>query len=100
MSTAIATQQVDFGKESDNYLTYLSKLRAATCLKPFASSPFHLPSPLPSISLTQPIHRPGFPSVFYDRLATIVDVKEKRVLDIGTGPGVIALELAKRGATV
>eukprot|EP00026_Physarum_polycephalum_P019482 Phypoly_transcript_21523.p1 GENE.Phypoly_transcript_21523~~Phypoly_transcript_21523.p1 ORF type:complete len:126 (+),score=18.06 Phypoly_transcript_21523:49-378(+) len=66
MSTAIASQQVDFGKQSENYAT----------------------------------HRPGFPEVFYDRLATFIDVKGKRVCDVGTGPGVIALELAKRGAVV
>jgi len=45
-------------------------------------------------------HRPGFPQQFYDRLELLgVEFKGKKVLDLGSGPGVIALELAKRGAT-
>ena len=45
-------------------------------------------------------HRPGFPSSFYERLAGFVAIDGARALDVGTGPGTIALELAKRGANV
>jgi ubiquinone/menaquinone biosynthesis C-methylase UbiE len=45
-------------------------------------------------------HRPGFPASFYDRLATFFDANGMRAVDIATGPGVVALELARRGATV
>ncbi len=45
-------------------------------------------------------HRPGFPHSFYDRLETIVALKGIAALDLGTGPGVVALELARRGANV
>ncbi|MCZ6836392.1 MAG: class I SAM-dependent methyltransferase [Planctomycetota bacterium] len=45
-------------------------------------------------------HRPGFPSSFYDLVESHFDLSDLRVLDIATGPGVVALELAKRGANV
>ena len=45
-------------------------------------------------------HRPGFPDSFYDRLASFRALEGSRAIDVGTGPGIIALELAKRGATV
>ncbi len=44
--------------------------------------------------------RPGFPDSFYDRLAAHVTLSETTAVDLGTGPGVVALALAKRGATV
>jgi len=71
----IGSETVDFGKTSDDYL----------------------------------IHRPGFPESFYNRLETACrfhynakewSFKGKRVLDLGTGPGVVALVVAQRGATV
>lgn len=40
-------------------------------------------------------HRPGFPPSFYDRLGPL---RGLRALDLGTGPGTIASELARRGA--
>ena len=45
-------------------------------------------------------YRPGFPASFYDRVAAIVRIDGVRALDLGTGPGVMALELAARGAQV
>lgn len=44
--------------------------------------------------------RPGFPAPFYDRLDGIVPLRGIRALDLGTGPGTIALELAARGSSV
>ncbi len=44
--------------------------------------------------------RPGFPDSFYDRLGTHVTFSDTTAVDLGTGPGVVALALAKRGATV
>jgi len=43
-------------------------------------------------------HRPCFPPSFYDRLAAIRTLDGLDVLDLGTGPGFIALELARRGS--
>jgi SAM-dependent methyltransferase len=45
-------------------------------------------------------HRPGFPASFYDRLEGFAALDGARALDLGTGPGVIAIELAARGAAV
>ena len=45
-------------------------------------------------------HRLGFPESFYDRLQSFIALDGARALDVGTGPGIVALELAKRGATV
>ncbi len=44
--------------------------------------------------------RPGFPDSFYDRLETHLDLSDTTAVDLGTGPGVVALALAQRGATV
>jgi SAM-dependent methyltransferase len=44
--------------------------------------------------------RPGPPDTFYDRLDRLRALHGARALDLGTGPGVIALELAARGASV
>ena len=44
--------------------------------------------------------RPGFPPSFYDRLERFVRLQGQRVLDVGTGPGVMAREMASRGAHV
>mgnify|MGYP002632764374 CR=1 FL=1 len=45
-------------------------------------------------------HRPGFPASFFDKLQRFVDLACARALDVGTGPGVVALDLAERGAIV
>ena len=45
-------------------------------------------------------HRPGPPPAFYDRIDAILPLAGARVLDLATGPGVLALELAERGARV
>lgn len=45
-------------------------------------------------------HRPGFPASFYRRLDAIVPIAGSRSLDLATGPGTIALELATRGGSV
>jgi len=44
--------------------------------------------------------RPGFPTSFYDRMEKICPFEGKQVLDIATGTGQIALEVASRGATI
>ncbi|HRP63795.1 MAG TPA: class I SAM-dependent methyltransferase [Phycisphaerales bacterium] len=45
-------------------------------------------------------HRPGFPESFFDRLERHLHLRHQRVLDLGTGPGVLALKMAARGASV
>ncbi len=44
--------------------------------------------------------RPGFPASFYERLDVLVPIRETYALDLATGPGTIALELAERGSLV
>jgi len=46
-------------------------------------------------------HRPGPPARLYDLLAVLgVGASGQHVLDLGTGPGLVASELARRGALV
>lgn len=45
-------------------------------------------------------YRPGLPETFYRRLDALVRIRESRSLDLATGPGTIALELAARGSAV
>lgn len=45
-------------------------------------------------------HRPGLPRSFYRRLDAIAPIDGSRSLDVATGPGKIALELAARGSSV
>ncbi len=45
-------------------------------------------------------HRPGFPESFYDRLERYFTIDGADALDLGTGPGHVALTLARRGARV
>lgn len=44
--------------------------------------------------------RPGFPESFYTRLAAFQELANTHAVDLATGPGVMALELARRGAQV
>jgi ubiquinone/menaquinone biosynthesis C-methylase UbiE len=45
-------------------------------------------------------YRPGFPASFYQRIGAITRIGESRSLDLATGPGTIALELAALGSSV
>jgi SAM-dependent methyltransferase len=45
-------------------------------------------------------HRPGLPPSFYERLDAVIHIRGSRALDLATGPGTVALELAARGSTV
>jgi SAM-dependent methyltransferase len=45
-------------------------------------------------------HRPGFPASFYQRIDAMHRIRASRSLDVATGPGTIALELAVRGSAV
>lgn len=45
-------------------------------------------------------YRPGFPPSFYRRLDAMARIADSRSLDLATGPGTIALELAALGSTV
>jgi SAM-dependent methyltransferase len=45
-------------------------------------------------------YRPGPPASFYQRLDAIAAIRGSRSLDIATGPGTIAFELADRGSSV
>ncbi len=45
-------------------------------------------------------YRPGFPASFYQRLDAISSIRGTHSLDLGTGPGTIAVELAARGSIV
>ena len=44
--------------------------------------------------------RPGPPASFYERIDAIARISDSRALDLATGPGTIALELAARGSSV
>lgn len=44
--------------------------------------------------------RPGLPASFYHRIDAIAPLAESRSLDLATGPGTVALELAARGGSV
>jgi SAM-dependent methyltransferase len=46
-------------------------------------------------------HRPGFPDLFFDRVATLgVGLAGQRVADLGTGTGTLARGFARRGCRV
>lgn len=45
-------------------------------------------------------HRPGFPPSFHRRIDALAPIGGSRSLDLATGPGTIALELAARGSSV
>ncbi len=45
-------------------------------------------------------YRPGFPASFYEHLDAITRISGSRSLDLATGPGTMALELAARGSSV
>jgi SAM-dependent methyltransferase len=45
-------------------------------------------------------HRPGFPPSFYRRLDSLAPIEGTRALDLATGPGTVALELAALGSSV
>lgn len=44
------------------------------------------------------LHRHGPPARWYERLASFAPIEGSRVLDLATGPGTVAFELARRGA--
>lgn len=45
-------------------------------------------------------YRPGFPASFYQRLDGFAPIRGSRSVDLATGPGTIALELAALGSSV
>lgn len=45
-------------------------------------------------------YRPGLPESFYRRLDSLIPIHGSRILDLATGPGTIAIELAARGSMV
>ncbi|MCH7849487.1 MAG: class I SAM-dependent methyltransferase [Planctomycetes bacterium] len=45
-------------------------------------------------------YRSGFPESFYERVKAFISLNGSRAVDLGAGPGIVAIELAKRGATV
>lgn len=45
-------------------------------------------------------HRPGYPDSFFDRIETFVKLDGLSAVDLGTGPGIVAIELALRGSSV
>lgn len=45
-------------------------------------------------------YRPGFPASFFGRIGALTRIEGSRSLDLGTGPGTIALELGDLGSTV
>lgn len=45
-------------------------------------------------------YRRGLPESFYDRIDSIVPIRQSQALDLATGTGVIAIALAARGASV
>lgn len=45
-------------------------------------------------------YRPGFPASFYQRIDALAPISASQSLDLATGPGTIALELAARGSAV
>ncbi len=45
-------------------------------------------------------YRPGFPASFYRRVDALARIDGSRALDLATGPGTIAVELAARGSSV
>jgi len=45
-------------------------------------------------------YRPGFPASFYERIDAVLPIAGSRSLDLATGPGTVALELAALGSSV